>query len=303
MLTGYEDPDTESSALAAGAIDYLSKDALSARLLAQSIRYAITIKQTQTLLQEKIEELKTTQARILQTEKLSALGTLVAGIAHELNNPLMGLLNYVEYAQRRADDARVADTLGKAVRELHRIQRVINNMLTFARPSEEGIGQVDVGEALQRTLELMATDLRHQGIQLVVDLPPALPPVCANLDGLQQVFLNLLTNARDAVAASREKIITIAAYRDGAHVCVQVRDTGLGIPAPIEARIFDPFFTTKPPGKGTGLGLSVSRNILLGFGALLTHDSQAGQGVTFTLTLRADASPYHNEAGNKAWPS
>jgi signal transduction histidine kinase len=293
VLTGYEDPETESKALAAGAIDYVSKDDLSARLLAQSIRYAITIKRTQVLLQKTIEELQTTQARIIQTEKLSALGRLVAGVAHELNNPLMGILNYIEYAQRRETQPRVGEMLGKAIRELHRMRRVVNNMLTFAHPAEEGVGQVDVGEAISRALELIAMDLRHRNIEVITDVPPSLPMVRANLDGLQQVFLNLLTNARDALSQSREKTITIAAYCREQRVCVEVRDRGEGIPALIQARVFDPFFTTKPPGKGTGLGLSVSQNILLGFGASLACESRAGVGTTFTLTFETDRPPAH----------
>ncbi|NJN47770.1 MAG: two-component sensor histidine kinase, partial [Candidatus Competibacteraceae bacterium] len=251
------------------------------------------IKRTQVLLQKTIKELKTTQSRILQTEKLSALGRLVAGVAHELNNPLMGVLNYIEYAQGRETQPKVRTLLGKAIRELNRMRRVVNNMLTFAHPADEGIGLVYVGEAVQRALELIAADLRHQNIKVITELPATLPPVRANLDGLQQVFLNLLTNARDALSQSREKTITIAACQQGRQVCVRVKDQGVGVPALILARVFDPFFTTKPPGKGTGLGLSVSRNILLGFGGSLACDSQEGVGTTFTLTLETDRPPVH----------
>ncbi|MEE4378308.1 MAG: ATP-binding protein [Candidatus Competibacteraceae bacterium] len=295
VLTGYEAPDTESKALAVGAIDYVSKDDLSARLLAQSIRYAINIKRTQVLLQETIQELKTTQARIVQTEKLSALGRLVAGVAHELNNPLMGVLNYVEYAQRREIQPKTGEMLSKAVRELHRMRRVVNSMLTFTHPAEQGIELVRVGEAINRALDLIAADLRHQDIKVITTVPLSLPLVCASLDGLQQVFLNLLTNARDAMSQCQEKTITITAYQQEQKVYVAVSDKGTGVPALIQARVFDPFFTTKPPGKGTGLGLSVSQNILLGFGGSLACESRKGAGTTFTLTLETEHTPENNK--------
>lgn len=288
MLTGYDDPEIDDDALQAGVVDYLLKDDLNARLLARSIRYAINIKQTQSLLRDKIGELKTTQTQIIQAEKLSALGTLVAGVAHELNNPLMGVLNYVEYAQRRTTDSKIREVLDKALRETQRAKGIIGNMLTFAHTPDDRLAPVDVKEAIQRALELLATDLRKRRIAVTVALADALPPVWARLDGLQQVFINILSNARDALAQAPDKQIVLTGYRQEHKVCVAVRDTGCGIPAHLKAKIFDPFFTTKPPGQGTGLGMTVSRNILLSFGGTLTFTSQEGQGTTFTVTLRSE---------------
>jgi PAS domain S-box-containing protein len=236
-------------------------------------------------LEAALQELKGTQARIIQTEKLIALGTLAAGVAHELNNPMMGIMNYVEYADRFAQDPRVKMALVKANRELQRMADIVRNMLTFARPAGKELMQVDVTDIIKRTLQLLAADLRHQNIEVKQDIPESLPPVWARIDGLVQVFLNLLINAVDAMVESDNKMIQIRASAQDETVTVEVEDTGAGIPEYILSRVFDPFFTTKAIGKGTGLGLSVSQNIVNSFGGSLGCRSRAGEGATFTLQL------------------
>jgi C4-dicarboxylate-specific signal transduction histidine kinase len=210
---------------------------------------------------------------------------MAAGVAHELNNPMMGIMNYVEYADRVVKEPKAKQALSKANSELRRMADIVRNMLTFARPGGKELAQVDVADIVKRTLQLLASDLRHQNVEVTKDIPASLPPVWARIDGLVQVFLNLFINATDAMAEGEEKVIQIRAFPENESVIVEIQDTGKGIPDYILGRVFDPFFTTKEVGKGTGLGLSVSRNIVIGFGGSLTCRSTEGEGATFRLVL------------------
>jgi PAS domain S-box-containing protein len=258
---------------------------LNTTLEARVIERTLELDRANKELEKAIQELKDTQARIIQTEKLTALGTMAAGVAHELNNPMMGIMNYVEYADRVVKEPKAKQALSKANSELRRMADIVRNMLTFARPGGKELAQVDVADIVKRTLQLLASDLRHQNVEVTKDIPASLPPVWARIDGLVQVFLNLFINATDAMAEGEEKVIQIRAFPENESVIVEIQDTGKGIPDYILGRVFDPFFTTKEVGKGTGLGLSVSRNIVIGFGGSLTCRSTEGEGATFRLVL------------------
>jgi PAS domain S-box-containing protein len=237
-------------------------------------------------LEHTLRRLRETQEQIIQSEKLSALGIMSAGIAHELNNPLMGIDNYLDYAEKNTE-GRTREILGRARRELVRVQEILQNVLAYAGPAQVHTGPVDAHEALERALQLIASDLRSAHIEVRREFLELLPTVCARLDGLQQVFINLLLNARDAMADSPQKILTLrATVEDYCWVSMQVEDTGIGMDEAVRHRIFDPFFTTKPPGVGTGLGLLVSLNLITGFGGTLTCESQPGVGTTFTIRLK-----------------
>jgi signal transduction histidine kinase len=229
--------------------------------------------------------LKGLQRQVVQSEKLAALGTLAAGVAHELNNPLMGVMNYLAYVRRSVQDPALQHPLERAYLELIRIRDLIRNMLTFARPASGEPAPVDLPAVLERAVELLAAELRVSGIELEQAVPKGLPPVSGKEGPLQQVFLNLLLNARDAVQASAQKRIVLRGYESGQAVCVEVRDTGEGIPESVRERIFDPFFTTKPAGKGTGLGLSIAQSLVLEFGGDIEVQSREGAGTVFTVKL------------------
>jgi PAS domain S-box-containing protein len=243
------------------------------------------LRESNAALEAAMDELKTAQERLIQQEKLSALGTVVAGVAHELNNPLMGILNYVQYARDQVEDAGVRNTLGKADREIQRITGIVRNMLSFSRAGASITGRVDPRTSLDQALELVAADLRKHGIAVDLELPDALPEVAAAGDALQQVFLNLLINARDALKNSAQRRLCVRARQAEGRVLIDVADSGPGVPTEAVRRIFDPFFTTKPPGEGTGLGLSVSQNLLAGFGGTLDYAPSPEGGATFTVGL------------------
>ena len=258
---------------------------------------------------ERTRELTLATAAMVQTEKLSSLGTLVAGLAHEINNPLMGLGNYVQYA-RDHSDGRVRELLGKADHEIGRIAGIVDNLLQYARPADDaGSEAVDLIAVARRAAELVAAELRRCRIVLYDRLPAGLPAVQADAAALQQVLLNLLINARDALDArcaagtSREGaappwIALEAGTVSGAggqidRVWIAVIDNGVGVPAELRGRIFDPFVSTKPRGAGTGLGLSVSDGIVRGFGGSLTLVS-TGAGST---SFRVELHPVPTDAG------
>lgn len=236
-------------------------------------------------LEAAMAELQAAQAQLIQQEKLSALGTVVAGVAHELNNPLMGILNYVEYARDRAESEGGRKALDKAEHEVRRITGIVRNMLSFSRSGESFVGRADARASLHQALDLVGADLRKHRIVVETALPDELPAVVATADGLQQVFLNLFINARDAMKNADTRQLHIASREAGERLMIDVSDTGPGVSQAVLHRIFDPFFTTKPAGEGTGLGLSVSRNILAGFGGELSYAASPGGGATFTVSL------------------
>lgn len=227
------------------------------------------------------------QQRLIQSEKLVALGTLAAGMAHELNNPLMGIMNYVSYVLRRTQDPELLRPLERADQELKRIRDLLTSMLTFAAPPSGERSAFGVGLVLTRTVELLGPEFRARGIALRHDISEGLPRVLAQPGPLQQVFVNLLLNARDAAADSEERTVLLRAHAENGTVEVEIRDSGRGIPPAIQGQIFDPFFTTKPPGQGTGLGLSIALNVINELGGTIDATSHPEGGASFTVRLPA----------------
>ena len=225
--------------------------------------------------------------QMLQMEKLSSLGTLVGGVAHEINNPLMGVMNFVEYAEEKTCDPKIREVLGMALHEIERIKTIVRNMLIYVRIKSGPTGVCLINSTLPQTLALLDGEFKQTNILVTVDLPDNLPKILFDADSLQQVLINLLLNARDALSGCELPRIDIVARAVQSYVELDICDNGHGIPEELLNRIFDPFFTTKPPGKGTGLGLSVSHRLLEEAGAsIITYNSKEKAGCCMRLQFK-----------------
>ncbi|HEU4629068.1 MAG TPA: GAF domain-containing protein [Gemmatimonadaceae bacterium] len=220
-----------------------------------------------------------------QHEKLAALGSLVAGVAHELNNPLTGISAFSQLLLEDELDAEQLESVRLIKREADRAVAVIRDLLLFSRKRDASLGAVDLNALLQLTVRLRTYTLRAEDITVELGLDPDVPPVQGDEQRLQQVLLNLIVNAEYALHDRPERRLTLRTRRTARHVVVEVSDSGVGIDAETQRHIFEPFFTTKPAGVGTGLGLSVSYGIVQAHGGTIGVDSQPGRGSTFRLTF------------------
>ena len=225
--------------------------------------------------------------QLRQSDKMSALGELVAGVAHEVNNPLTGIS---AFAQLLLDEEMTADQLESVQyikRESDRAVAVVRDLLAFARKSGPRTSEIDVNAMIEQTVRLRSYGLRTSNIEVQLLLDPAVLRVSGDERQLQQVLLNLIVNAEQAMSTSNLRHLGIRTANAGNRVCISVSDTGPGMTSEVRTRIFEPFFTTKPEGAGTGLGLSVSYGIIQSHGGSLAVDSAPGAGATFRITLPA----------------
>jgi PAS domain S-box-containing protein len=238
------------------------------------------------------------EAQLRQQQKLESIGTLASGVAHEINNPIQSIMNYADLVRMRADpDGAVADFAGEIIAETERVANIVRNLLAFARQEKEHHSPARIIDIVESTLTLMRAVLRRDHIILRVEVPEDLPSVKCRSQQVQQVFMNLLGNARDALNIRYPeyddgKWIAISSrleYRDGEPwVCTTVEDHGAGIAADVIDRVFDPFFTTKGRDEGTGLGLSVSHGIMREHRGELDVESVPGEYTRFHINLRVD---------------
>jgi len=238
------------------------------------------------------QELEAREEQIIHSRKIASLGTLVSGVAHELNNPINNIVLTADAlnspremsADRRA--AMMQDVLDQALRA----SEIVKNLLEFSRAQSAGLEDLDPAALLRESLQLSDNHMTLAHVTLHDEIDDDLPPVHGSRQGLQQVFLNLITNAVHALKDGGE--LTVRARREGEdRVKIEVEDTGVGIPEDDLPRIFDPFFTTKEVGKGTGLGLSVSVGIIKKHGGRISVESKVGRGTTFTVVLPTVDSP------------
>jgi two-component system NtrC family sensor kinase len=225
------------------------------------------------------EDLRRTQEQLLQSEKMSAVGQLIAGVAHELNNPLTAILGYAQLLESEGLNERAQDYVAKMFKQAQRTHRVVQNLLSFARQRKPERSEVDIRKVLEETLTLRDYDLKVNNIVVEKDLGAEAALVVADPHQIEQVFLNIINNAVDAVLETgRSGKLRIRVYCENGDVCAQFADDGPGIKDP--KRIFDPFYTTKNVGKGTGLGLSICYGIVKEHGGDITaHNASAGGAV------------------------
>jgi PAS domain S-box-containing protein len=231
-----------------------------------------------------LTERKRLEAQLIQSAKLTSLGVMAGGIAHEIRNPLAISSAAAQLLLERPDDEQLREeAVEKIYSGVQRTSYIIENLLKFARPPEERMVPTDITEALEETLSLLANQLRVQRVKLRKDLAPDLLQVVGNKPLLQQVFSNMILNACNAMPDGGS--LTVATRATEAGVEIQFADTGVGIPPDHLSKIFDPFFTTMPVGKGVGLGLSISYSIIQQHQGTIDVASQVGQGTIFTIRL------------------
>jgi signal transduction histidine kinase len=221
--------------------------------------------------------------RLVRSEKLAALGQLVAGVAHELNNPLTGILGYAELLGEEVEKPAVAARIQKLGDEARRMKRIVEGLLRFARQNNPAVRAAGLEAALRDVVQLREYHLRKLGIEIEIDVPPVLPPVAIGDDELKQVLLNLLNNAIDAIEDSAKREIRIHVTRRGESLVIHFEDSGPGFTD--LTRAFDPFYTTKPVGKGTGLGLSICYGIAQECGGEITLSNLQPFGASVVLEL------------------
>jgi PAS domain S-box-containing protein len=234
-----------------------------------------------------VTERKAIEQQVLMTSKLASIGELASGVAHELNNPLTGVIGYAQLLIDSKDvPQEVKSDLNKVYQESQRAAKIVQNLLSFARRRKPEKRYFDANELIQKTLELRSYELKTSNIKVCANLEPKLPEIKADYYQIQQVILNIVINAEQALTETgrRGKIaVTTSVIKD--HIRISIADNGPGIPKENISRIFDPFFTTKEVGKGTGLGLSVCHGIVAAHGGNIYAESEEGKGAEFIIDL------------------
>jgi PAS domain S-box-containing protein len=238
------------------------------------------------------------ERRLVQADKLSSIGLLAAGVAHEVNTPLAVISTYAQMLSKQVgDDEQKSRMLDKISKQTFRASEIVNSLLNFSRTSSTELGEVQLNKVIQETLSLLEHQMKKSAVEVRMDLAPDLDPVKGNAGKLQQVFLNLFINARDAMESAApthpRRVLEVATRRGEKGVEVDVIDTGSGIAPEHLSRIYDPFFTTKSAKKGTGLGLSVTYGIIQEHGGAIEALSKPGEGTCFHLEFPAMRRAVH----------
>jgi len=250
-------------------------------------------------------ERRSLQEKLVQSTKLSAMGQLIAGVAHELNNPLASVIGFADFLGEMRDvPANLREPLSVIREEAERASTIVRNLLGFARKQDRQRKRTALAPVIESTMTLLRNPLMAQRVEARVEIEPDLPPVTIDANQIQQVFVNLVNNAAQAIAsAGRPGTVTIRARRFLDEVAIDVVDDGPGMTEEIAAQVFDPFFTTKSENEGTGLGISISQGIVKEHGGRITLDTEVGRGATFTVHLPLETTPVAPEAPQPVRPA
>ncbi|MEW6283686.1 MAG: ATP-binding protein, partial [Candidatus Eremiobacterota bacterium] len=235
---------------------------------------------------EAFRKLQESEAQLVHSSKMAAVGQLAAGIAHELNTPLGTVVLSLDMLGSMVDQPRACERIEMATREAMRAQTIVDTLLLYSRETSRQRTPVDLNRLVRDTLLLVDYQLRQGGASVELALA-SLPQVTCNANEIQQVLINLLLNARDAVEGQppERRVLQVCTHLEGDQAVLEVHDGGTGVPADVRDRIFDPFFTTKPVGRGTGLGLSLSHQLATAHGGELSFRDRPGGGTVFSLRL------------------
>jgi len=291
------------------ALLHILQDSHSSNLRLENSRKAMIhimgdLRETTEEIKWREQELREKQEQLVQAGKLATLGELTTGVAHELNNPLnnIGLFvgNAIDLIELgSADRERILHELGSAMQQVRKATEIITHLRMFGRAAQVSRESIAINQVVERALSLMHEQLRLRQIEIHVDLAPEDPIVIGNAIQLEQVFINLLTNSRDAMARAPAKQLRVTTHFTEAEVQIAFEDSGCGIPEGMEQRIFDPFFTTKEVGKGTGLGLSITYGIIKDHQGAISVRSRPNEGSTFLVQLPVVPAGQHAEASKE----
>ena len=297
VLTADVTRETKRRALESGAKDFLTKPfdpvevLLRVRNLLETRLLHVELARHNESLEQTVRE-RTRQ--LLQTEKLATMGGLLAGVAHELNNPLTIVIGQIHLLRHAVTDSALVRRTEKIHAAADRCVRIVRNFLALARQHTPERGEVRLNDVVGEAIELLGYELRTGGVEVVFNRAEDLPTLWADAHRLHQVLVNLVVNAEHAlrgIPSGRRITITTRFDPEHARVHLEVSDTGPGIPPEIQARIFEPFFTTKPSGQGTGLGLSLCQGIIEEHGGTIRVVSEPGRGATFVIELPVVTPP------------
>lgn len=289
------------------ALLHILKDSHQSNLRLENSRKAMIhimddLRQTTEEMQRREQELRDKQEQLVQAGKMATLGELTTGVAHELNNPLNNIGLFVGNAMDLmqlgpSEHRRVLGELKNAMGQVRKASEIISHLRKFGRAAPVSREPVSLNDVIERALALMHQQLRMRQIDVTLELCTADCIVLGNAIQIEQVFINLLNNSRDAVASAAERRIHIACSIEDRFAEIRFRDTGPGIPEGLEQRIFDPFFTTKEVGEGTGLGLSITYSIIKDHdGTISVEKAPPGSGAIFLLRLPLDTGESQPEA-------
>jgi signal transduction histidine kinase len=286
---------------------YSQDDQLTLTTLANQTAVAIQNAWLYSDLERSLETLRQMQDQLVQSEKLSAIGEMIAGVAHEINNPLTAVIGYSQLLQMQAmdQDMQIHDDLGQILEAGMRMKRIVANLLDFSRQHQPQKEYVDINQVISTSLALRLNELTNNSIEVKRDLSAELPWTMADRHQLQQVFVNIINNAQQAMteAGGPGRLSVSTREQGNGTMLISFRDSGPGIPEEILSRIFDPFFTTKEVGKGTGLGLSVSYGIVHEHDGRIWAESEDGRGAAFLIELPIRKSVESSEKEDRAVPT
>ena len=232
--------------------------------------------------------------QVAHRQRLDGIGLLAAGVAHEINNPVHGIMNYAELLKRQTTDPQAVAFAVEIAHECARVASIVNALLSFSRSDDKQLGGITAREVVEDVVRLMRNAIATQGVHLELDIEDDIPEIHDGAQRLKQVIMNLLTNACDALherdpRRTGDKVVRIVARKeeadDATYLVIEAIDNADGIEPALLERIFDPFFTTKPPGRGTGLGLAISQELVAGYGGELTCRTERGEGSSFKLKI------------------
>jgi len=286
LVTAYSDVEAAKQALKLGAYDYIDKP-INKEVYRQAIRKGVQRRYKALESEKAVEQLEFVKAQLVHSEKLSAIGELLAGVVHEINNPLTGIIGYSELLlMGKYTPEKTEKYVGNIQKAAKLCQTIVQKLLTFSRKQEPKRETVQINNILENTIELLQHEIKINNVHVVKQFGENLPDTTADFYQLQQVFLNIINNAIQAMTEqTRMCMITVKSEFDDKMIRVHCRDTGPGIPKENIQKIFEPFFTTKPEGKGTGLGLSLCYDIIKEHHGDIYISSEPESGSSFVVEI------------------